>query len=61
MKLLSLRPQRNILFTKYKTKVLNLSLNLDLSPFVKSAPEEFDNLILSEHVQIWSDNFITSF
>ena len=24
--------------TKFKTKVLNLSLNLDLSPFVKSAP-----------------------
>ena len=28
----------NILLTKFKTKVLNLSLNLDLSPFVKSAP-----------------------
>ena len=25
--------------TKFKTKVLDLSLNLDLSPFVKSAPD----------------------
>ena len=29
----------NILLTKFKTKVLNLSLNLGLSPFVKSATE----------------------
>ena len=28
----------DFLFTKFKTKVLNLSLNLDLSPFVKSTP-----------------------
>ena len=27
--------------TKFKTKVLDLSLNLDLSPFVKSAPVVF--------------------
>ena len=34
-----LPPRLNILLTKFKTKVLNLSLNLDLSPFVKLAYE----------------------
>ena len=30
--------------TKFKTKVLDLSLNLDLSPFVKSAPGFYDKV-----------------